>query len=118
MYSLEEVIILLTNSFFFPFILPYEFKEQFLKFYIHIKEVFSRIISFPGGSNVKESACNAGNSGLILDWKDPLAKGMANHSSTLAWRIPWPVEPGSYNGVIVQVFGEGSKGWNKKILSL
>ena len=27
-------------------------------------------------------------------WEDPLEKGMANHSSTLAWRIPWSVEPG------------------------
>ena len=24
----------------------------------------------------------------------PLEKGMATHSSTLAWRIPWTVEPG------------------------
>ena len=24
-------------------------------------------------------------------WKDPLEKGMANHSSILAWRIPWTV---------------------------
>ena len=24
-----------------------------------------------------------------LDWKDPLEKGMAIHSSILAWRIPW-----------------------------
>ena len=24
-----------------------------------------------------------------LDWKDPLEKGKANHSSILAWRIPW-----------------------------
>ena len=23
-----------------------------------------------------------------LDWEDPLEKGMATHSSTLAWRIP------------------------------
>ena len=23
-----------------------------------------------------------------LDWKDPLEKGMATHSSILAWRIP------------------------------
>ena len=75
-------------------------------------------MGFPHISVDKESACNAGNSGLILGWKDPLAKGMANNSSTLAWRIPWPVEPGSYNEVIVQVFGESSKGWNKKILSL
>ena len=24
-----------------------------------------------------------------LGWEDPLEKGMANHSSILAWRIPW-----------------------------
>ena len=26
--------------------------------------------------------------------EDPLEKGMANHSSILAWRIPWTEEPG------------------------
>ena len=29
-----------------------------------------------------------------LDQEDPLEKGMANHSSILAWRIPWTKEPG------------------------
>ena len=29
-----------------------------------------------------------------LDWDDPLEKGMAIHSSVLAWRIPWTEEPG------------------------
>ena len=24
-----------------------------------------------------------------LGWEDPLQKGMATHSSILAWRIPW-----------------------------
>ena len=24
-----------------------------------------------------------------LGWEDPLANGMATHSSILAWRIPW-----------------------------
>ena len=28
-----------------------------------------------------------------LSWKDPLEKGMATHSSILAWRIPWTEEP-------------------------
>ena len=31
---------------------------------------------------------------LSLDWEDPLQKGMATHSSILAWRIPWTEEPG------------------------
>ena len=29
-----------------------------------------------------------------LGREDPLEKGMANHSSILAWRIPWREEPG------------------------
>ena len=28
-----------------------------------------------------------------LGWEDPLEKGMATQSSTLAWRIPWTEEP-------------------------
>ena len=30
----------------------------------------------------------------VLDWEDPLEKIMANHSSILAWRIPWIEKPG------------------------
>ena len=29
-----------------------------------------------------------------LGWEDPLEKGMATHSSILAWRSPWTEEPG------------------------
>ena len=29
-----------------------------------------------------------------LGQEDPLEKGMATHSSILAWRIPWSEEPG------------------------
>ena len=29
-----------------------------------------------------------------LGWEDPLEKGMATHSSTLAWRISWREESG------------------------
>ena len=29
----------------------------------------------------------------FLGCKDPLEKGMASHSSILAWRIPWTEEP-------------------------
>ena len=29
-----------------------------------------------------------------LGWEDALEKGMATHSSILAWRIPWTKEPG------------------------
>ena len=29
-----------------------------------------------------------------LDQKEPMEKGMATHSSFLAWEIPWTEEPG------------------------
>ena len=45
---------------------------------------------FPGGSEVKASACNAGDLGSIPG----LEKEMATHSSILAWKIPWTEEPG------------------------
>ena len=31
---------------------------------------------------------------LSLGQEDPLEKGMATHSSVLAWRIPWTEESG------------------------
>ena len=31
---------------------------------------------------------------LSLGWEDPLEKGVATHSSILAWRVPWTEEPG------------------------
>ena len=34
-----------------------------------------------------------------LGWQDPLEKGTAAHSSTLAWRIPWTEEPGGLHTV-------------------
>ena len=30
----------------------------------------------------------------FMDWGDPLEHNVANHSSTLAWKIPWMEEPG------------------------
>ena len=47
-----------------------------------------------GGSDGKESACNAGDLGSSLDREDALEKEMATHSSILAWRIPWTEEAG------------------------
>ena len=34
-----------------------------------------------------------------LSGEDPLEKGMATHSSILAWRIPWTEEPGGLHTV-------------------
>ena len=40
-----------------------------------------QVWGFHGGSECKESACNAGDPGLIPDWEDPLEKEMTTHSS-------------------------------------
>ena len=34
-----------------------------------------------------------------LGWEDTLEKGMATHSSILAWRIPWTEEPGRLQSI-------------------
>ena len=58
-----------------------------LQFHLHIR-------GFPGSSDGKESACNAEDLRVqSLGWEDPLEKGMATHSSILAWRIPCTEEP-------------------------
>ena len=49
---------------------------------------------FPGSSEGKESACNAGDQGSIPGSGRSPGEGMATHSSILAWRIPWTEEPG------------------------
>ena len=50
-------------------------------------------LGFPGGSEVKASACSAGAWVQSLGREDPLEKEVATHSSILAWRIPWTEEP-------------------------
>ena len=51
-------------------------------------------MGFPGGSDSKESACNAGDQVQFLGREDPLEKEMATQSSILAWKISGIEEPG------------------------
>ena len=51
---------------------------------------------FPGGSDGKASAYNAGDPGSIPGSGRSLEKEMATHSSILAWEIPWMEEPGGF----------------------
>ena len=41
--------------------------------------------------------------GKSLSWEDPLEEEMANHSSILAWEIPWTEEPGELQSMGSQV---------------
>ena len=52
-------------------------------------------LDFPGGSDNKESTCNARNLGSMSGLGRSLEEDMATHSSILSWRIPvdtgtWP----------------------------
>ena len=42
---------------------------------------------------------------LSLGWEDALEKGMATHSSILAWKIPWTEEPGRLQSMQLQRVG-------------
>ena len=60
------------------------------------------------GSVGKECACKVGDTGKVssvLGGEDTLAKGMAAHSSVLAWKIPWSEEPGGLQSLGSQRVG-------------
>ena len=59
-------------------------------FFEHMNSLFV----FPGGSDSKASACNAGDPGSIPQSGRSPGEGNGNHSSILAWRFPWMEEPG------------------------
>ena len=67
--------------------------------------LLSYILSFPGGSVVKNPSVNAGDVGSIPGSQDPLEKETATHSSILTWRIPWTEESGRLQSM------ESQKSW-------
>ena len=80
----------------------------FIQFIMYLEITVSCLkssICFPGGSEVKVSACNVETWVQSLGWEDPLEKEMATHSSILAWRIPWTEEPGGLQSTGLQRVG-------------
>ena len=55
----------------------------------------------------KESTSNARATEDVgsIPWEDPLADGMATHSSIPAWRIPWTQEPDGLQSIGPQRVG-------------
>ena len=69
------------------------------------------ILGFSGGLVSEEPSCSVGEQETwvrSLGQEDPLEKGMAPHSSILAWRIPWTEEPGRLQHT--QGFPSGASG--------
>ena len=60
---------------------------------------------FPGDSDGKESACNAGDAVWSLGGEDSLEKEMATHSSIPIWKTPQTEEPGRLQSMGFQRVG-------------
>ena len=60
------------------------------RLFLYIREVGG----FPGGSDGKEFAFNAGDLGSIPGLGRSPGEGNGNPLQILAWRIPWTEEPG------------------------
>ena len=59
-------------------------------------------MGFPRSSVSKESACNAGDLGLIPGLGRSPGEEMATHSSILVWEISWTEEPGKQQALGLQ----------------
>ena len=70
-----------------------------------LKKNLSSKWGFPGGSDGKASACNVGDPGSIPGLGRSSGEGMAIHSSTLAWKIPWTEEPDRLQSMGLQRVG-------------
>ena len=82
-YELRDVMQVLANANHSPI---YKCIKSTVYTMLHV----NRLSQLPGGSD----ACHAGDLGLTAGSEDPLEKGMATHSSILAWRIPRTEQPG------------------------
>ena len=73
---------------------------MYLSIYLSISKLngYSTSIAISMGFLVDQMVKNF--SGMQETWvqslgqEDPMENGMATHSSTLAWRVPWTEEPG------------------------
>ena len=62
-------------------------------------------MGFPGGSDIKESTCNAGDLGSTPGLGRSLEESLATHSSILAWRSPMNI--GAWQAAVHRV----AKSW-------
>ena len=87
---------------------------QFYTSYLHdsvatsfriVIRYFYRILGLPWWLSGKESACSAGNTGLIPGSGRSPGEGMATPSSLLACKVPWTEEPGGLQSMGSQRVG-------------
>ena len=61
--------------------------------FFSLSNVYEQVSPTPVAQTVKNPTAMQETSVRSLGREDPLEKGMASHSSILAWRIPWMEEP-------------------------
>ena len=91
---------------------PSEMKTQHnqkqINFFKNYMEKLTKPCIFPGGASDKEPPANAGDvreACSIPSSGRSLKKEMATHSSILAWKVPWPEEPGRLQSMGLQRVG-------------
>ena len=70
---------------------------------IYLRQWASQVVLVK--KNLPANAGDIRDTDWIPDWEDPLEEGMATHSSTLAWGIPWIEEPGGLQSMGSQRVG-------------
>ena len=71
-----------------------------------LSQTVQRLLGFPGDSDGKEYLPAMQETWVrSLGWEDALQKGMATHSSILAWEISWTEEPGGLQSLASQRVG-------------
>ena len=86
-----------------PVILYYKGSNS--KLCINLPTIFKTVEGFPGSSDGRESACNAGYLGLIPRSRRSPGEGNGTHSSILAWQIPWIEESSGLQSMGSQTVG-------------
>ena len=76
----------------------HKFKTLTLEFFIHFIKFRASLVA----RMVKNLPAVQETRIRSLGQEDPLEKGMATHSSILAWRIPWTEEPGGLQSTELQ----------------
>ena len=76
---------------------------MFFSFLCNISSALVSIPGFPGSSDSKENACNAGDLGSTPGLGRSSGEGN-DRRSVLAWRTPWTEEPGGPQSMELQRF--------------
>ena len=73
--------------------------SDLVNFFLDVNQLFDPLGSSLVAQMVKDLPAMWETQVRTLGWEDPLEKGMATHSSILAWGIPWTEEPGGLQSI-------------------